>query len=164
MADRNTKPKVVKKPRKKPVNKGGRPTVITDDVVRNLERSLQNGFTVRKACQLAKISPDTYYKHCEKKPAFSDRMDDAQRWAEEKARQNVVKAIDDGDIQSSRWYLERKVKNEFGTRTEITGPDNTPLDSGKDDIKAIAAGINKLLEEDKQDEPTGSPTSGEAVS
>ena len=42
-----------------------------------------------------------------------------------KARQTVVKALD--NPQQAQWFLERKVKNEFASRSELTGKDGKDL-------------------------------------
>lgn len=105
----------------------GRPPVVNEEVVRKLEQALQNGFTVGKACELSSISTSTYYKYCEEDSAFSDKMTRAQEFACEVARQNVVNAIvQDKDVQTSRWYLERKARAEFSTRSELAGANGEP--------------------------------------
>lgn len=99
----------------------GRPTNITDEVVKKLEQSLQNGFTITKACELSSISREAYYQRQKSDDIFLDKMSKAQKFAEEVARQNVVRAITkDKDLFTSRWYLERKAPNEFSTRAKIS--------------------------------------------
>lgn len=93
-------------------NKGGRPTVLTEDTVQKLEKSLQEGFSITKACKLSGISVSSYYDHLEKSPQFSEKMNLAQEWAKEKAAYNVVEAIRDGDVQTSRWFLDREERKE----------------------------------------------------
>ena len=36
-----------------------------------------------------------------------------------KAKLNIVEAIEEGDSELSKWWLERKEKNEFSTKQEI---------------------------------------------
>lgn len=105
-----------------------RPTKKNIDVVRLLEQSLQNGFTIGKACQLAGITRDTYYHWLEEDPEFSYKMTIAQNFALEVARQNVVNAIIvDKDINTSKWYLERKARSEFSTRQELSVPNGLEI-------------------------------------
>ena len=44
-----------------------------------------------------------------------------------KARANIVKTIEGGDVSQSNWWAERKMKGEFSTRTEQTGADGKDL-------------------------------------
>ena len=123
------KPKVEVVKKKKRNNKNmGRPTVFTPEVVTKIEKSLQNGFTIGKACHLAGISTMSYYREIERNQDFCDNMKRAQEWAVEKARQNVVMAIQEGDQTTSRWYLERKAKDEFSVRNEVTGKDGKAIE------------------------------------
>jgi hypothetical protein len=151
-------PKVTKK------HAGGRPGTITDEVTSNLEKSLQNGFTVLKACDLAKISDKAYYRKHLHNTKFRARMDMAQRWAEEKARQNVVKAINDGDQQTSRWYLERKARDEFATRTEATGKDGVPLLPTVAVVEFIGGAAHEHTTEQPVEEPATEPGAEESSS
>lgn len=107
----------------------GAPTVIDSHVVGKLETSLQNGFTIIGACELAGISADAYYERRKSDRDFADKMDRAKKWAEEKARQNIVQAISVGDLKTSRWYLERKARKEFSTRNELAGVPDAPLET-----------------------------------
>jgi hypothetical protein len=44
---------------------------------------------------------------------FRDRVRWAEEWATYRARQIVLKAIDDGDVTTAKWYLERRARFEF---------------------------------------------------
>lgn len=37
-----------------------------------------------------------------------------------KARLNVINSIEEGDLDTSKWYLERKAKQEFSTKNDTT--------------------------------------------
>lgn len=46
----------------------------------------------------------------------------------ETAEGNVLRSLYSGDEKVSRWYLERQGKAQgWSARTELTGPDNTPV-------------------------------------
>lgn len=105
----------------------GAPSKITEDVINELKNAFKNGFTITKACEVAGISTMTYYNKCKADPAFLDEMERAQKWVEEKARQNVALAISEGDIATTRWFLERRARREFGNSTELTGSGGGPL-------------------------------------
>jgi hypothetical protein len=46
------------------------------------------------------------------------------------AKMVVAEAIDKGDKAQANWYLERKAKDEFSTRNELTGPNGKELHEG----------------------------------
>lgn len=138
MSGKNTQKRNKRKVEPKPE---GRPPVITQDVVRILEDCLKNGFTVKKSCEIAKIGRTAYYDKVNSDKEFADKMDSAQDFATEKARQNIVMAIQENDVATSKWWLERKAKDEFGTRTELTGKD------GKDLISEINVNIIDFSDE-----------------
>ena len=91
----------------------GRPTVITKTTVQKLEEALRDGFSVAMACHLSGISRSSYYDHLSRSPDFSDKMELAQSWATERAKQVVVQEISKGSLKAAQWWLERRNKAEF---------------------------------------------------
>lgn len=89
-------------------NEVGRPTVMSDETVRKLEESLKGGMTVSQACVVSDVSRDTYYRHYKMDEAFSDKMRFAKSYVAMLAKQNIAKAIADGDIGVSKWFLEKQ--------------------------------------------------------
>jgi len=110
---------------KKQVNLGGRPSVMTPEVIAKLEQAFAIDATVEEACSYAEISRDAFYDYLKKEPTFSDRIADLRNKPILKARQAVVKSLDTPD--GARWYLERKRKNEFASRSEHTGAEGKDL-------------------------------------
>jgi hypothetical protein len=106
-------------------NKGGRPTVMTPEIVAKLEQAFAIDATVEEACSYADISRDAFYDHLKREPRFSDRIAELRQRPVLKARQTVVKSLD--TPQGAQWYLARKRKNEFAERLENTGADGVPL-------------------------------------
>lgn len=116
----------------------GRPTVMTAEIIAKLEEAFLNGATDREACFIAQIGQTTLYEYCQENQEFAERKESLKDMVKYKARHNVVKAITAGEIDISQWYLERKVKEEFATRTENTGA------GGKDLIPTVSED-DKLL-------------------
>lgn len=114
----------------------GRPTVITPEIISKLEEVFAIGGTDNEACFYADIGKTTLYNYQQDHPEFVERKESLKERPILKARQTVVKALD--NPQQAQWFLERKVKNEFAQRSEVTGKD------GKDLIP------EPLSEEDKQ--------------
>lgn len=100
-------------------NKVGRPTVMTDEVVRKLEYAFIHGLTDVEACVYADISRSTLHSYCEANPEFKDRKEELKNHPTAKARLNVTEAIENGDSDMSKWWLERKAKAEFSIKQEI---------------------------------------------
>lgn len=85
----------------------GRPTKITNSVVKKLEDAFQHGSTVAEACYYSGISRETFYAHYNSDNEFSDKMDRSRSWLIMKAKHNIASAILAGDLKSSAWLLEK---------------------------------------------------------
>ena len=110
-------------------NRVGRPTVMTNDVIAKLELAYTAGANNTQACDFAGISQDAFYDYIKKYPEFSDKI---ERWTQRLklgAKMNVKNAIDDGDKDMSKWYLE-KTDNGFNPKQkqELTGKDGNPIE------------------------------------
>lgn len=99
--------------------KAGRPTKMTDEVVKKLVACFSNGFSDQLACDHVGIDKVTLYNYCDKRPEFSTIKERLKKNPVAAATLNIVKAIDNGDVKASQWYLERKCKDEFSIRTEV---------------------------------------------
>ena len=111
--------------RKKQKDKGGRPLAVTPDVVRKLEKAFTVGANVTQACDFAGISRDTYYRYCEQNAGFTDKVAEWSARTGLRAKYNIHKAIENKDVDVSKWYLER-TDDAFNPkkRAEITGTDS----------------------------------------
>jgi hypothetical protein len=101
-------------------NKGGRPTVMTDVIVGKLEYGFMKGLNVTECCHYADISRTAFYDYLEKNPEFADRIEELKSSPSTKAKLNVVEAIENGDTDLSKWWLERKNRDEFSTKQEVS--------------------------------------------
>ena len=100
-------------------DKYGRPTVMTDDVVNKLEQAFAMGCTDIESCLFANISKQTLYNYQALHPEFIDRKEELKDSLKLHAKSNLSRSIKiDEDVDNSKWYLERKSKSEFSTRTE----------------------------------------------
>ncbi len=100
----------------------------TNDTVEKLEDAFRDGASITEACDQAKIDRRTYYNWIEDQNGFSTKMTEAQEWVTEIARSVVAQRITRRkDPETAKWWLERKLKNEFSTRTEATGKDGEPI-------------------------------------
>ena len=109
----------------------GRPTVMTPEVLRKLEEAFAIGASDKEACFYADIAPSSLYLYQEEHPEFSERKDALKQRPVLLARQTVMKSMET-DPQTARWYLERRRKEEFASRQELTGADGERLGVGLD--------------------------------
>lgn len=94
----------------------GRPTIIDKEVIDKLELVFALDGTDLEACSYANIAPATLYNYQNKNPDFLERKQMLKERPFIKARQTVVKALD--NPSDAQWYLERKKKHEFSSKTE----------------------------------------------
>ncbi len=103
-------------------NPMGRPTKMTPETVKKLEEAFAIGASDGEACFYADISRETLNNYQQVNPQFLDRKNALKERPVLLARQTVIKAIE-SDPLTARWYLERRRKNEFASRQELTGAD-----------------------------------------
>lgn len=100
---------------------------MTPETIQRLEEAFKIGATDKEAYVYANISHETYYKHLKENEEFAERMETAKQFPILAMKKVVIQAAVSGDKQSAQWYLERKKKDEFAQRTELTGSEGTPL-------------------------------------
>ena len=105
----------------------GRPTKVTPEVVTKLEQAFSMGCTDEEACLFADISRMSLQRYQEAHPSFRDRKALLKQKLVLKARSVIAEALNKKDENTAKWYLERKAKNEFSARQELTGADGENL-------------------------------------
>src|SRR4051812_47890545 len=94
--------------------KEGRPTVLTQEVVNNLIVAFQKGLNDTVACQYARISRDTFYRHYKNDEEFKDVIDQAKNLLLYIAHEIIHEVLTDPEnkysmymrIKLSMWLLE----------------------------------------------------------
>jgi len=132
-------------------NKGGRPTVMTPEVLKMLKEAFSIGGDITEACAYAEISRDAYYDYIKKNPEFSDKVELWQSKPILLSRQTMMTSIKGGNTQDAKWMLEKKRAKEFRNNKDITSdgekiePNDVPrfaiefinsadeIDNGEDD-------------------------------
>ena len=105
----------------------GRPSSITPEIKDKLEYAFANGCSDLEACYYAGVSKTALYEYQKKDLDFAERKKALKARPVLKARLAVMTAISDGDVNTAKWFLERKCKEEFSTRQELTGEDGASL-------------------------------------
>lgn len=108
-------------------SKVGRPTVMTKEMLDKLEMLFAKGLTDREACLIADINPSTLYNYCNDHPDFLERKELLKEKVKIQAKLNIAEAIEKKDIDNSKWYLERKAKDEFSAKQMIEADLNTEV-------------------------------------
>ena len=96
---------------------------MTPEVVSKLEAAFSWGCTDTEACIWAGISRETLYEYIRNNPTFADRKEQLKETPNLKARQVLNLALQQKDKQTAQWWLERKKKEEFSTRSELVQPE-----------------------------------------
>lgn len=91
-----------------PSDVGGAPTKYTPNVVNKLVAAFNNAFNITEACEYSGISRETYYNWLENQEGFSDKMSEAQSAPNRKAKEVVITAMNEGDVNTAKWYLDRR--------------------------------------------------------
>ena len=98
------------------------------DIVRQFETELEMGMTRTDTCTKAGISYETFTVWMERKPDFSE----AVKRAEARCKERCIKIIQKAAISTwtaAAWWLERRHRDEYSLRTELTGPGGKALTS-----------------------------------
>lgn len=105
----------------------GRPTVITPEVLNKLQQAFLRGYSNRAACIYADLVEGTYYKYCKENPEFIKKKEAWQENPVSLARDAVYNSLVEGDVQTAKWTLERKCKDEYSLRVENINQETTEI-------------------------------------
>jgi len=107
-------------------DKGGRPTVMTDDVIRLLEAAFLVGATDLEACVHADISKTALYEYCQKHDEFAERKETLKNQPTLKAKLIIDEALTGGDLNTAHRVIDRKEGSKV--KQEITGVNGGPVE------------------------------------
>lgn len=128
----------------------GRPTVMTTEILAKLEHAFSLGCSDVEACLYADIGTTALYDYQKNNPDFTERKQQLKENPVLKARTNVMADIESGDVDTSKWLLERKKKDEFGTKQsiDIGGQANgVPIMTAKLEGEQLTALLTKINDE-----------------
>ena len=95
-------------------NRGGRPSVFTEDVLQKLEAAFRVGSSVESACIYAEISERAFYYKLDKDEGFLQRIRRAQNFAIMMLHKTIYRAINDGDAWLAWKVLQAKRPDKYG--------------------------------------------------
>lgn len=96
----------------------GRPTIMTPEKLDKLREGFMMGFSDEEACAYADIGKSTLYNYQNENKEY---LEQKEAWKQNpilKAKTNIISALNEKDREISKWYLERKKKEEFSTKSE----------------------------------------------
>ena len=95
----------------------GEPYKMTTEAKDKFKEAFAIGADVTAAAYYVGVDRQTYYDHCKKDPDFKDECERLRQKPVLKAYQTVAKNLD--NIDTAKWYLSKKRKNEFGEKVEF---------------------------------------------
>jgi hypothetical protein len=110
----------------------GRPTKMTNLVVKKLEEAFALGCTDLEACFYADITKQTLYTYQQSQPEFLDRKEALKQRPVLEARRSVINHFKDSGNLALR-YLEHKQKDEFFPKPQ------DPVDIGRESQRTLRA-------------------------
>ncbi len=110
---------------------------MTPDVLAKLDEAFLSGHTDEEACLIAGIDPSTLYRYCQENEHYARKKELLKLRPQSQARHNIVKKINEGDAETSKWYLERKAKHEFSTKQEVSNEISTKADNMEEMARAM---------------------------
>lgn len=103
------------------------------DIVQSLQPFLEAGLSRNKACEAIGLAPATLSNWVKADAVLGMKLQGWENSMSVLALANINSALkkeaemDDARKETSKWFLERRMKNEFSTRTEATGADGKDL-------------------------------------
>lgn len=95
---------------------------FTNAVVAKLKDAFLDNCTIEEACNEADIDPSNLYRYIKKHPEFRKKIDIWRGNQKRLAKRNVTKELEKGNIELSKWTLER-LDDDYKTKQkqEVSG-------------------------------------------
>lgn len=119
-------------------NKGGRPCSIKKEKIQELKQAFCLGCTDEEACLFAGVKRSTFYDFCKRYPEFSEQKELWKKNPVLKAKKLIFDNLG-ADLKTARWYLERKCKDEFSLKEEMSTGSND--DTKQAYLQALKSGL-----------------------
>jgi hypothetical protein len=112
----------------KDIKKVGRPAVNLSDFEDEIFDLLSIGSTIPQVLNYIGIDDNTYYRQLDKNKRLRDKFARAKEFTSVKAKRNISEKIQSGDIETSKWHLEK---------TEYKNKESTAFASDEGGIKFV---------------------------
>ena len=126
-------------------NPVGRPTDMTPEALKKFTDALIEGMNDTMCCKIAGISYMVMYNYQKKHPEFVEQKEVLRSTPGIQAIRNINESLADGDVETAKWYAERKMKDEFSTKHEVAQVEITQMPT--DDLLKLAEQAMAKLKE-----------------
>ena len=105
-----------------------------DVIIQSLKDSLELGFSRNKACEMIGLAPSTLSNWVSEEPALGMKLQNWENAINRIAMSNIRQAIaaetdeEDKKKEITKWWAERKMKDEFSTKVETQNETNITAD------------------------------------
>lgn len=108
------------------------------EVITKLEYVWGMGGSDAEAAFFVETSNASLSRYLREHPEIKERKEALKNKPVLLARKNIVKSLEIGDLDTSKWYLERKKKDEFSHRNELTGKDGNLIETKNPNIGQLS--------------------------
>lgn len=109
----------------------GRPESITPEIADRMMAFFKMGLTDEETCEQVGVVPSRLYAYMERHPDFKEKKRLAKTNLVARARRELFAGLQSKDekvrVDTAKWVLERRAKDEFSTRQEVTGKDGESI-------------------------------------
>ena len=95
----------------------GRPESIDKETIERLIDGFSKDFNVAECCRYANIYTSVYYGFINRHPEYRELFESCRQDNGIKAKNILQNSLVDGDKETAKWYLERRRKDEYSTKT-----------------------------------------------
>lgn len=87
---------------------------LTPEQIEKLEEGFKCGLKTEDCLTYAEVKASAYKSACKSDPALAAKLKQSKGYGQMIARKAILKAIESGNENLSKWYLERKGSEETG--------------------------------------------------
>lgn len=110
------------------------------------------GMNDTEVCAILDISRDRFRSIITSDSELAEIRDIVKHKPQAKARLNIVTQIDEGDLETSKWYMERKNKAEFSNKIGLDiSAELSPI-SAEEKLKAMNEFMSQFVDTEKDTE------------
>jgi hypothetical protein len=80
------------------------------------------------AAEILQVNRNTVAEYVKRDPELQAYLEQVEAAHDDIAEGNIKSALRARDIATSKWWLERRRRDKYSTRTEHTGPDGGPIE------------------------------------
>lgn len=123
----------------------GRPRAMTSEKVGKALEGFSKGLNTKEAALYADVSASVLYDYIKANQDFAAKVDLLQRRPVMRAKINLSDEIDSHSVDVSKWYLERRARDEFGLKAEVSAAVSVgPLEDKEEALKDFMRGLLDL--------------------